>query len=137
LVPAVNAAMAVSPSIPEAELAALPMPREDDEHLMQEVLHRYRRAYEGLDAAAARAVWPSVNQAALVQAFDQLKSQALTFESCDLQPRGEVADAVCRGTARYVPKIGSHEPRIERRVWHFTLRRVEREWKIESARVDR
>src|SRR5439155_6880800 len=82
----------------------------NDEQLVKQTLQRYRSAYEGLDAPSARVVYPAVNEAALARAFDGLQSQTLTFDNCDVQLRGDVANATCRGTARYVPKIGSREP---------------------------
>jgi hypothetical protein len=109
----------------------------DDELPVQRTLRRYRVAYDGLDARSAQAVWPSVNQAALARAFDGLASQTLTFENCDVQLHGEAATATCRGNTRYVPKIGSREPRTEPRVWNFTLSKAGSDWKIDSARVDR
>jgi hypothetical protein len=112
-------------------------PRGDDELQVKQALQRYRLAYDGLDARSAQAVWPAVNQAALARAFDGLSSQALTFDRCDVQLRSETATATCHGTARYVPKIGSREPRTERRVWNFTLRKGGTDWTIDSARVDR
>ncbi len=108
-----------------------------DELLVKQALQRYRTAYEGLDARSAQAVWPAVNQVALARAFEGLESQRLTFESCSLQLAGDHAMATCRGTARYVPKIGSREPRIEPRVWSFALRKIGAEWKIDSARAER
>lgn len=129
--PAPPAAAVVSAStIPAAA-------RRDDQVLVQQVLQRYRSAYDGLDARSARAVWPAVNEDALARAFDGLASQQLIFDACDVQVRGESADATCRGSARYVPKIGSREPRVERRTWSFTLRRTGEEWQIESAKAER
>jgi hypothetical protein len=104
---------------------------------VQRTLRLYRVAYDGLDARSAQAVWPSVNQAALARAFDGLASQKLTFENCDVELHGEAATATCRGNMRYVPKIGSREPRTEPRVWNFTLSKAGSDWKIDSARVDR
>jgi hypothetical protein len=109
----------------------------DDELPVQRALLRYRVAYDDLNARSAQAVWPSVNQAALARAFDGLASQKLTFENCDVQLRGEAATATCRGNTRYVPKIGSREPRTEPRVWNFRLSKAGSDWKIDSARVDR
>lgn len=109
----------------------------DDQMLVRQVLQRYRKAYEGLDARSAQAVWPAVNEAALARAFDGLESQSLTFDGCDVRLRGEAASATCHGSARYVPKIGSREPRVEPRVWNFTLRKAEGDWKIDSARTER
>jgi len=113
-----------------------PIPPNDDQ-LVRQALQRYRSAYEGLDAPSARAVYPAINEAALARAFDGLQSQTLTFDACEVQLRGDLAAATCRGTARYVPKIGSREPRTEPRVWTFTLRRSGAEWRIDSARAER
>jgi len=110
-------------------------PKADDEILVKQALQRYRVAYDGLDAQSAQAVWPAVNQVALARAFDGLSSQALTFDRCDVQLHSETATATCRGTARYVPKIGSREPRTETRVWNFTLRKGGTDWKIDTLRV--
>ena len=109
----------------------------DDNVLVKQVLQRYRTAYEGLDAQSAQAVWPAVNQAALARAFEGLESQSLTFDACDLRFRGEAATATCHGSARYVPKVGSRDPRVESRVWNFTLRKTGSDWKIDSARAER
>jgi hypothetical protein len=109
----------------------------DDNALIKQALQRYRTAYEGLDAQSAQAVWPAVNQAALARAFDGLESQSLTFDACDVRLRGEAASATCRGSARYVPKVGSRDPRVESRVWNFTLRKTGSDWKIDSARAER
>jgi hypothetical protein len=109
----------------------------DDDVLIKQTLQRYRSAYEGLDAQSAHAVWPAVNEAALARAFDGLESQSLVFDECDVRLYGESATATCRGSARYVPKIGSREPRVEPRVWNFTLRKAGEDWKIDSARAER
>ena len=109
----------------------------DDNLLVKQVLQRYRTAYDGLDAQSAHTVWPAVNQSALARAFDGLESQSLTFDACDVRVRGESATATCQGSARYVPKIGSREPRIEPRVWNFSLHKAGDDWKIENARAER
>ena len=125
-------------SVPESSSALPHAPDAVDEAgLVKQALQRYRTAYDGLDAQSAQAVYPAVNQAALARAFDGLESQTLTFDACDVQLRGEAATATCRGSARYVPKIGSREPRIEPRVWNFSLRKNGSDWKIDSARADR
>jgi hypothetical protein len=124
------APVAARTAAPLADLA-------DDETLVTKVLHRYRTAYEGLDAESAQAVWPAVNQGALARAFNGLESQTLTFDACDVRVEGESATATCHGSARYVPKIGSREPRVEPRVWNFTLQKNGDDWKIDSARTER
>ena len=125
------------PAVPSP--AALPPapPPADDNLLVSQALQRYRVAYEGLDAQSAHAVWPAVNQAALARAFDGLASQSLTFDACDVRVRGESATATCQGSARYVPKIGSREPRTEPRVWNFSLHKAGGDWKIDSALAER
>jgi hypothetical protein len=130
--PIVAAAALVSPASNEGLPAAI-----DEERLVRQILQRYRAAYEGLDAQSAHAVWPAVNESALARAFDGLTSQRLDFEMCNVELAGPAAKAVCRGSARYVPKIGSREPRVEPRVWNFTLRKAGDDWQIENARAER
>jgi hypothetical protein len=134
--PAPSRAATPAASSSPAPVPFVPPPA-DDENLVKQTLQRYRHAYEGLDAQSAHAVWPAVNQAALARAFDGLASQAITFDQCDVQVRGAVASATCRGTARYVPKIGNRDPRVEPRVWNFGLKKDGGEWKIDSARAAR
>jgi hypothetical protein len=137
-VPAPAPAFVPAPAPPPAPVPVAPaVAPPDDQVLVRQVLQRYRKAYEGLDARSAQAVWPAVNEAALARAFDGLQSQSLTFDACDVRLRGEAANATCHGSARYVPKIGSREPRMEPRVWNFTLRKAEGDWKIDSARTER
>jgi hypothetical protein len=143
--PPIAPAPPVGGSAPEARVAAAmitPMPAPaaplaDDNLLVAQALQRYRTAYDGLDAQLAHAVWPAVNQVALARAFDGLESQSLTFDACDVRVHGESATATCQGSARYVPKIGSREPRVEPRVWNFSLHKADGDWKIESARAER
>lgn len=132
---AVAAAAIVAPAVTLAPVA-LSVDAPDDSLLVKEALQRYRTAYEGLDAQSAQAIWPAVNQAALARAFDGLESQTLTFDACDVRLRGDAATAVCQGSARYVPKVGSRDPRTEPRVWNFTLHKTGSDWKIESARAE-
>jgi len=109
----------------------------DDELLIKQALQRYQRAYGGLDARSARAVYPSVNEAALARAFDGLSSQSLTFDECDVRWHERAATVTCRGSASYVPKIGSREPHVEPRVWTFKLGKLGSDWQIETARASR
>jgi len=104
---------------------------------VEDVLRRYARAYADLDAGAARAVWPTVDERALARAFQGLASQDVSFDTCDIQIRGAVANASCRGQASYVGKVGSREPRTEARLWRFELRRDGEAWTIENAEARR
>jgi tetratricopeptide (TPR) repeat protein len=134
----VSAAAPISPAAAPISAPVVPaVDVPDDNALVKQALQRYRRAYDGLDARSAQAVFPAVNEAALARAFDGLQSQSLTFDACDVRLRGEAATATCHGSARYIPKIGSREPRVEPRVWNFTLRKAEGDWKIDSARTER
>jgi hypothetical protein len=128
-----------APTAPASDVKAVlaAASTDNDERLVREVLQRYREAYADLDARSARAVWPRVDEAALARAFDGLRSQQITFNNCNLEVNGEAASAKCRGSTRYVPKVGSHDPRIEPRVWNFSLRKQGTDWTIESARAER
>lgn len=135
-VPNVAPAASATPA-PSAPPTRLVPPPPDDETLVKQTLQRYRLAYEELDARLAQSVWPAVNQDALARAFDGLESQSLTFDACNVTVQGDAAAATCRGSARYVPKVGSREPRVESRTWNFTLRKDRTAWTIESARAER
>jgi tetratricopeptide (TPR) repeat protein len=104
---------------------------------VEEVLQRYARAYGQLDARAARAVWPSVDEKALARAFQNLSSQNVSFADCEIDIRGVVANASCRGQASYAPKVGNRDQRTESRLWRFELRRDGDAWKIENAEARR
>ena len=100
---------------------------------IEDALHRYRRAYTSLDAAAARSVWPSVDQRALERAFGSLKSQSLAFNDCTMSVWGTEALAACDGQATYVPRVGSQRPRTESHQWRFQLRKMDESWMIVRA----
>jgi hypothetical protein len=69
----------------------------------------------------------------LERAFENLESQSLQFDRCELDVRETVAKADCRGTATYVRRIGSKAPRTEPRAWTFNLRKTGDDWHILSA----
>jgi hypothetical protein len=135
--PVVEAVVAPAAPPPSPPPLARPDPVVDDSMLVQRTLQSYRRAYEDLDAQSAQTVWPAVNAPALARAFDGLQSQSLTFDACDVRVVGDAATATCRGTASYVTKVGSRDPRVEPRVWSFVLHKSAGNWTIDSARTDR
>ena len=90
-------------------------------------------AFNRLDAGAAVAVWPTVNEKTLAKAFERLDDQDVSFESCTIEVGGVHAEAACSGTARYVPKVGSRTPRAEARRWTFILRRASDGWLIDDV----
>jgi hypothetical protein len=118
-----------------AGIGSMTSPREESR--VAAVLNQYARAYARLDAGAARAVWPSVDERALARAFAGLASQDLAFDDCSIDVQGATANASCRGTAKYVGKIGNRQPRIEPRVWRFELHRDGEAWKIANAIASR
>ncbi len=119
-----------------ARATSLPPPPVDDEGLVRDALQRYRAAYDALDAGSAQSVWPSVNRDALARAFADLVVQQLRFDTCGIDVSGASAHATCRGTARYVPRVGARDERTEPRVWTFALRKSGVGWLIDSARVE-
>ncbi len=132
--PDTTVAANVVPTSP-AVVPALLVSSVDDRALVDQALQRYRRAYNRLDARSAQAIYPAVNASALAHAFGSLESQVLSFDSCDFDVQVRIAAVTCRGTSRYVPKIGNHVPRVEPRVWNFTLRKDDGDWKIAAARA--
>jgi hypothetical protein len=117
--------MAANASVPSGDTASV-----------RETLSRYGAAYSRLDAAAARAVWPSVDARALGQAFADLRSQRVTFDTCDIAVDGPRARAACRGAMTYVPRAGDPTPRTEARSWRFELEKGrDASWRIASANI--
>jgi hypothetical protein len=109
----------------------------DQQTRVEEVLRRYARAYAQLDASAARAVWPTVDERALARAFQNLSSQQVSFDDCEIAIRGANASASCSGRASYAPKVGNREPRTEPRNWRFELRREGEAWQIVEVEARR
>ena len=137
--PPIVAAVAPRTSSPAVlpATAAVPSSRADETRVTQ-VLTQYARAYGQLDASAARAIWPTVDERALARAFAGLQSQAVSFDGCNVDVRGAIATASCHGRTSYVGKIGNREPRTEQREWTFELRRGSDDaWKIERAKAQR
>lgn len=122
-----------STSVPPKAADGMPG-RELDVRAIENVLSRYRSAFNSLDAGAASAVWPTVNAKTLARAFERLEDQQVAFETCRIDVLAGLAEAACRGSARYVPKVGSRTPREGARQWKFSLRKASGAWMID--RVD-
>ena len=99
------------------------------------MVDRYEHAFSTLSLDGITAFWPSVNTRTLAKAFDQLQEQHVSFDACRIEVHGDEADAMCGGQARFVPKIGSRTPRVERHVWAFTLMRQQQVWVIYKVDV--
>jgi hypothetical protein len=106
---------------------------QDDEKAIGRILAAYQRGYTTLDADAVRKVWPRVNGEELRNAFGQLESQRIEFAACSVEVSSLNAAATCRGTATYVPKVGSGEAVRVQRTWRFSLHRFGDGWLIDSA----
>ena len=90
---------------------------------MRGVLDGYADAFSTLNADATQRVWPGVDVRGLRRAFDQLSTQNITFNRCEVNASGETAQAVCTGRATWVPKVGDRSPKSEPRTWRFALGR--------------
>jgi hypothetical protein len=108
-------------------------PSEQDQ--VQAVLARYQSAYHRLDAAAAKELWPSLDQPALERAFRNLHSQELQFHECRLSVASTSAIATCTGAARYVTRIGNSSWKADAHEWIFNLKKDSDAWLIESVRM--
>jgi hypothetical protein len=120
---------------PAPDEVVAPPAEPDQRERVRELLQRYVAAFEGLDADAAKAVWPTVDDEALRRAFSQLQAQHLTFESCGITIAGPDANARCRGQATFHPRVGSRPLRLSSREWTFQLARAESGWQIVDATV--
>lgn len=106
-----------------------------DEDGIQLTLRRYQLAYEQMDASAAQRVWPTVDVRALSRAFDSLQSQEINFHHCDLRVAGKNAQASCKGSGTFVPRVGSRDPRTVQREWSFQLEKVNDAWMIARTEI--
>jgi hypothetical protein len=134
LSPPPEAVRSSSADVPVNNVASAPS-RDLDARAIESVLGRYQNAFNTLNAGAAAAVWPKLNEKTLARAFERLDDQDVTFESCKIDVGGVHAEARCSGTARYVPKVGNRTPRAEPRRWRFILRRATDGWLIDNVDV--
>ena len=117
----------------EPSRVADPPARRSHTAAIQDVLNQYRDAFNALDARAAHAVWPSVDERALVRAFGSIEEQVFALDRCAIDVKGARAVASCDGSVRYVPKAGNRTARMEPRAWTFNLRAVNDTWSIERV----
>ena len=105
----------------------------DEASAVRQALMSYKNAYDRLDAAGAAEIWPTVDRLALSRAFDGLQSQTLDFQSCSVTVTGTRATAECRGSLAFVRKAGDALPLTVEHQWVFTMRKQERDWRIEQV----
>ena len=116
---------------PRAEAAiATPSGKEVETRAINRTLTRYRSAFNALDVGATAQVWPTVDKRNLARAFERLKEQQVAFDDCRIDVRDSRAEAVCQGTAQFVPRVGSNSTQIAKRQWTFNLVKVRDEWLI-------
>jgi hypothetical protein len=125
---------ATNPATTSTSTRTTPDSHSEDTALIRAVLSRYEAAYNRLDARAASAVWPKVNEGALNRAFDGLLSQRVALGLCDIAVIGDLAGASCAGKARWEPKVGGGVQTADR-YWKFNLRKTPDGWKIENIMV--
>jgi hypothetical protein len=102
---------------------------------VRELLERYRAAYEGLDARAAKRVWPGADERALERAFSGLERQTVNFDACDIDITNARGRALCRGSATYTPRVGKRDERTQGRNWTFVILKAGGDWRIESVQA--
>jgi hypothetical protein len=134
--PAPVSEAAIPPIAPRADPSpSVSVPRRpDDVALVRDILDKYADAYTRLDADAAKAVWPSVNRAALSRAFSGLNEQRIAFSDCAVLVHSTQARATCSGSTTWEPKIGGGA-RTDVRRWAFDLEKSGSDWVIRDARV--
>jgi hypothetical protein len=133
LPPAAPVSAPAVPATGNGDVTPVASARARDAADIQMVLTRYASAFSDLDAAAVSQVWPNADSRSLARAFRGLEEQGLAFGNCDIQVTGPSAAASCDGTVRYVTKVGSKDPRTERRRWQFTLGKVRDLWMIQTV----
>ena len=103
-----------------------------DEPAVRNVLSEFQSAYERLDVAAAKDLWPSVDERALAKAFGDLESQTIGLNNCRVQLAAAAALAYCSGRATYVGRLGN---KLQSRQlnWSFSLEKAPRGWQIRSV----
>jgi hypothetical protein len=123
------AAEAARPALAAAPIAVAVV----EERAVRETLEHYADAFAEMDVRATAEVWPSVDRRALTRAFATLKSQGLTFDSCNINVRDQNATAHCRGTVKFVRKIGNPTPLTAPQQWRFVMRKLGSTWTIEEV----
>jgi hypothetical protein len=114
---------------PAAPSPAAPSTAREQSTAVRAALGKYEAAYNRLDVAAVRSVWPSIDQRALSRAFDSLTSQTVSLQNCTIDIIGATARASCSGRASWTPKIGGSEQSATRK-WTFNLNQADGEWHI-------
>jgi serine/threonine-protein kinase len=105
----------VPPPVPADTRPALPDPPPPssapstavEEEAIRATLRAYERAFNELDAAAVKRVYPNVDANALASAFAQLRTQAVAIRSERIRVTGNTALVTCTIVQSFTPKVGS------------------------------
>jgi hypothetical protein len=106
-----------------------------EEALVRQLLDAYTGAFERRDVRATKALYPTVDGKALARAYEQITSQRLTLESCGITISGSTANARCRGSATFQPRIGTRPVQIASREWTFDFSKQDTSWRIVNTYV--
>ena len=130
--------VAAGPGASAETTAPVPSGRAATDDVLQvlRVLQRYKAGYEGLDAKAVVAVYPSANVARLQAAFSDFRSMSyalwLSPDSIVLAADGQSATVTASEITRPVGKVGNI-PQTTNTVT-FTLRKGGGAWTIQSIK---
>ena len=75
-------------------------------------------------------MWPNANVEALQREFAGIPDQNLEFEGCRISSVGNDGERIVRGVLETGFRAGGRRPRVERRLWQFTLRKSGEAWRI-------
>ena len=123
-----------SPAGADARSTSAATTRAADVEAVLRTVTRYAEALTRMDVSRAAAVWPSIDQRALSDAFRTLEQHLVAFDACAIEMgAADVAVVTCRGSVEYVPKVGSRQPQRTSPQWRFTMNKVGDEWQIDTA----
>lgn len=106
----------------------------DEERAVRAAVQAYTSAYTGLNADAVKAVFPSVNDAALRRAFRSLRSQRVELRGMSVAIAGDGASVSGTWVSSAVGQVGDSTPQRDERPVIFTLAKRNGSWVIVNRR---
>lgn len=105
----VSRGTAAAPAPPLVEPAAIVPVAPPQDTIIQDVVHRYARAFSSLDADAVVSVFPSENAGSLRYAFSKLRTQSIDASNVAIavDAGGQSATVTLTWGVEAVPKVGS------------------------------
>lgn len=123
-----------SPAASVSEVPVRPTSGGDEERAVRAAVQAYTSAYTGLNADAVKAVFPSVNDAALRRAFRSLRSQRVELRGMSVAIAGDGASVSGTWVSSAVGQVGDSTPQRDERPVIFTLAKRNGSWVIVSRR---